>query len=157
MIPLQNITVAMLDAFIESREVSPGTRRKELAALKVFFRFLHKRGMIDSNPAAEIEAPELPDNEIIPYTSNEITRILFACESLPPADCLLARAAVLLMRWTGLRISDVAALRVDQVQDGQVRVFTQKNRRPVLIPLPAEVVEALEALKAYQDEHPGDI
>ena len=53
---------------------------------------------------------------------------------------------VLLMRYTGLRISDVITLSRDRVKDGYLHLQTQKTGGHVLLPMPSDLREALDAL-----------
>ena len=59
---------------------------------------------------------------------------------------LRARAMVLLLRFTGLRISDVATLERERIQDGQILLHTQKTSGTVFLPIPEELQSALDAL-----------
>lgn len=51
------------------------------------------------------------------------------------------------MRHTALRISDVALLRRDRVEDGQLLIHTKKTGATIL-PLPKELVDALKVVPA---------
>jgi len=42
---------------------------------------------------------------------------------------------VLLLRYTALRISDVATLRRDRIRDGEILLRTTKNGKPVKLPI----------------------
>jgi integrase/recombinase XerD len=55
------------------------------------------------------------------------------------------RALVLLLRWSGLRISDAVTLSVERVNAGRLFLYTAKTGTPVWVPLPPETVMALEA------------
>jgi integrase len=59
-----------------------------------------------------------------------------------------ARAMVLLLRYTGLRISDVASLRRDRVTEGKILLHTQKTGGLVYLPMPVDLQWALDALPA---------
>jgi len=59
---------------------------------------------------------------------------------------LRARAMLLLLRYTGLRISDVATLRKDRIQNGQIFLRTKKTGGLVFLPIPKVLEEALAAL-----------
>ena len=48
------------------------------------------------------------------------------------------------MRYTGLRISDVAALERDRIQGGQMLLHTQKTGGTVFLPVPGELQDALD-------------
>ena len=52
----------------------------------------------------------------------------------------------LLLRYSGLRISDVSTLERDRVRDGQILLHTQKTGGQVFLPIPNELQQALDAL-----------
>jgi integrase len=52
----------------------------------------------------------------------------------------------LLLRYTALRISDVALLERSGVREGQIFVRATKNGKPIFLPLPAVLLDALEQL-----------
>jgi integrase len=53
---------------------------------------------------------------------------------------------VLLLRYTGLRVSDVATLASDRVNNGRIYLHTMKNGKPVFLPLPAMLINVLDGL-----------
>ncbi|MDQ2841127.1 MAG: site-specific integrase [Acidobacteriota bacterium] len=53
---------------------------------------------------------------------------------------------VLLLRYTGLRISDVATLARDRVREDRIYLYTMKNGKLVFLPIPAFLREALDDL-----------
>ena len=63
---------------------------------------------------------------------------------------------VLALRYTALRISDVALLAKDGIRNGRVYLRTSKNGKPVFLPLHPELRFALEVLPAPRGaEGPG--
>jgi integrase len=83
-----------------------------------------------------------------PYEPNEIIRIIAACDSMGRGayERLRARAMTLLLRYTALRISDVALLERRRIRDGEILVRTAKNGKPVKLPVPPELQAALDIL-----------
>ena len=63
------------------------------------------------------------------------------------------RAFVLLLRYTGLRIGDVAAMKRDRIASGKLLVRTQKTGSVVHLPLPTIVLEALDALPVLSSDY----
>jgi len=53
---------------------------------------------------------------------------------------------VLLLRYTALRISDVATLEKNRVRNGEIFVRTTKNGKPVRLPVHAGLQAALDIL-----------
>lgn len=103
----------------------------------------------------------LKPNEVVPYTHEEERRILAACDQIGGArykrvDAIYerrrARAMILLLRHTALRISDVCTLRRDALcldtEKSKWRVFvrTQKSGEPVFLPIPDTLKLALDAV-----------
>ena len=81
-----------------------------------------------------------------PLESVEIEAILTAVGTLrQESSRRTARAALLLLRDTGMRISDVALLKRQQVDFGSGRLVrtAKKNRKPITLPLSGECLEAL--------------
>jgi integrase len=141
--------VEHLDAFRAGRKISPTTALKELQTLRQFFDFCLERHWIESNPAKKIKLPRnIRPEEIVPYTQTETAAILAACDAIGrgPYERLRARAMVLLLRYTGLRISDVATLARNRVQGAELLLHTQKTGGTVFLPVPDELKQALEEL-----------
>jgi integrase len=100
------------------------------------------------NPAKEVKAPTIKLKPKEPYPQEEVIQILSACDELGRGsyERHRARAMVLLLRYTGLRISDVATLARDRVRDDRIFLYTMKNGKPVFLPIPAFLREALDSL-----------
>ncbi len=146
---LMELTVERLDAYRAGRELSPTTSMKELQTLRQFIAFCQERRWISENPAKKIKAPRnIRPEEVVPYTRIEVGKIVAACDVIGRGsyERLRARAMVLLLRYTGLRISDVATLERDRVQGGQILLHTQKTGGTVFLPVPEELQTALAAL-----------
>ncbi|HEY7390309.1 MAG TPA: hypothetical protein VH640_17465 [Bryobacteraceae bacterium] len=64
-----------------------------------------------------------------PYSLNDITKIIAACDVVGPGayERLRARAMVLLLRYTALSISDVATLEKNRIRGGEILFERQKT------------------------------
>src|SRR5262249_19221054 len=97
----------------------------------------------------------------VPYTLQEESMILSACDQIGGGkynrsgaryEQLRARAMILLLRHTALRVSDVSTLRKDAVSwdpeqnTWRVLLYTQKTGDPVLLPIPDQLKLVLDAL-----------
>jgi site-specific recombinase XerD len=155
---IDEIGVEDVDAYRASRKISSATWLKELEILRQFSTFCMARKWADENPAAGVEKPKnLKANEVIPYTREEVVRILAACDGMGrgPYERLRARATVLLLRYTALRIADVALLSKDRVRDGQINVRTMKTGQCVWLPVHPELQAALDILPAPRGGEAG--
>jgi len=152
-IDMAEIAVDILDAFRAARGLSLNAGARELKLLRQFFGFCLARHWIPENPAAGIKGPRnVQPNEVEPYTPAEVESMLDACDRFGRNDYerLRARAMVLTMRYTGLRIGDVAMLAKDRIsRDGaRWRIFlhTEKTGKPVFLPIADELRLALNAV-----------
>jgi site-specific recombinase XerD len=109
---LDDVEIETIDLFRAKRPISAMTWTKELAILRNFFGFCVSRKWAYSNPAREVKSPKVKPKPKEPYTEEEVTQILLACDQLGRGSYERSRALamVLLLRYTGLRISDVATL-----------------------------------------------
>jgi site-specific recombinase XerD len=159
---LRDVTIDVLEDFRRTRKIGLVTWKVELQALRTFFAYFVSRKWIATNPAKEMKTPRnIKPNEVVPYTLREESEILAACDLIGGAkyqrtcavyERLRARAMVLLLRHTALRISDVCTLRKDAVTWDQERstwrvfIRTQKSGEPVFLPIPDGLKLVLDAL-----------
>ncbi|MDE3157100.1 MAG: tyrosine-type recombinase/integrase [Acidobacteriota bacterium] len=142
---LRQLDVQALREFRESWTYAPTTKAKTLEALRAFFRFAADAGWIVSNPARALKPPRLAPKPTLPFSEAEIKRLLDACKRFKGNGDRLY-ALVLLLRHSGLRISDAVALTRDRLVGDKVFLYTQKTGVPVSVPLPKKVTTALRKL-----------
>lgn len=154
---VSDLTVEILDGFRASRKIAPITASKELQQLRQFCQFCVERRWMEKNPARSIKQPRnLKPNDVEPYTSQEVAAILGACDFIGQNayERLRAKAIILTLRYTALRIGDVAMLERNRItKEGNYwRVFlrTEKNGKPVFLPIPEEMKAALDFLPIPQ-------
>jgi integrase len=121
---------------------------KKLELLRTFFRFCDDRNWISGNPARKIKNPKITDRPTMPFAREEQLEILRALESFkhsPSRRERRLRALILLLRYSGLRISDAVTLSRDRINAGKLFLYTSKAGTPVFCPLPDIVTEALDS------------
>ena len=121
-----------------------------------FFGLLSRPRLDQRQPASSHQESRgnIKPADVVPYTpQREVAKIIAACDAIGsgPYERLRARAMVLFFDYTALRISDVATLARDRVQDGEILLRTQKTGGPVYLPIPEELQEALDALPAREE------
>jgi site-specific recombinase XerD len=124
-VALADVNLEVLEDFRPTRHIGPVTWKVELQALRTFFGFCVRHKWISSNPAKELNGPRnIKPNEVVPYTPNGESQILAACAKIGGGkynrsgaryEQLRARAMIMLLRHTALRISDVYTLRKDAI------------------------------------------
>lgn len=150
---IDKITTDELGKMKEGWQVRPSTAIKKLERLRSFFKFCLDRDWIAKNPAKALKAPK----EILivtkPYDESEIEKIAWAIPLFPRKGIYgednreRIKAFVAVLRWTGLRIRDVVLLHRSKVSDTHIVVRTQKNGKPVKLPLHPEMKQALDSMK----------
>jgi integrase/recombinase XerD len=145
---LDDVEIETIDLFRAKRPISAMTWTKELAILRNFFSFCVSRKWTYSNPAKEVKPPKVKPRPKEPYTEEEVTQILLACDQLGRASYERSRAQgmVLLLRYTGLRISDVITLSRDRLKADRIYLHTMKNGKNIFLPIPPLLRETLDAL-----------
>jgi site-specific recombinase XerD len=146
----------------ERRPIKPMTQVKEIQTLRAFFTFCTDRKWTESNPAAKVKMPARDLNPTMPFTHNEIKAMLDACHGYGEGGGtddwrkrseLRARALILLLMYSGLRISDAALLRRDRldVRTRKIMLRTEKTHQPVYLTLHSDAYNALRALPIESD------
>ena len=149
---LADFGVDTLSRFRATWPDGPRTAGKNLERLKAFFRFALERKWIESNPAKLLRPPKVAACPTMPLTSDEMIKILAACDTLQNTTHASGRmnvrrlkALVLLMRYSGIRISDAVALTTDRLDGKKLFLYTAKTGVPIYTVLPDSVLHALEA------------
>jgi integrase len=106
---LADLSVTRLDAFTDTWTGGPRYFAKNLERLRAFCQFCVDRDWLPKNPAKAIKPPRIPRRPTLPFTAQEMTQILAACDRYC-GNRPRVRAFVLVLRYSGLRISDAIAL-----------------------------------------------
>ena len=125
------------------------TINKKLSALRSFFRFALKRGLVEKDPAHALAG--LKKSKPLPQflREGEMDRLLDGMEWGEDYKDVLARTLLLLLYETGLRRSELAGLNDGDIDFGvcQLKVTGKRNKQRI-VPFGAELAEAL---KGYMD------
>jgi integrase len=143
---LRQISVDSLRLFRQTWTDSPLYASKNLERVRAFFRFCQQAGWIKHNPALSVKPPKVTQNPTLPFSRDEMKRILDACGKYGGNQARI-KAFVLTMRYTGLRIGDTIRLSKSQVSDEKVFVRTAKTGQPVTVPVPPEVMTTLAKIE----------
>jgi integrase/recombinase XerC len=131
------------------RQNKKSTIARKLSAVRSFFKFLVKQGVIEENPAELILTPK-QEKTIPTYLSvDEIFRLLDSIQT----DTLLGlrnRAIFETLYSSGIRVAELAGLNFSDLDfsSGVVRVLGKGNKERI-IPIGQE---ALKAIAAYREQ-----
>ena len=146
---LDSIHVETMDRYALWRAKGGWAWIKEIELLRQFFEFCRDREWTSKNLARSLKRPILHEaNDIVPYTPKDIIQIIAACDQIGRTsyERRRARAMVLLMRFAGLRISDVVTLSHDHIKGTRLIKRAVKNHQMIRVELPSAVLTALEVL-----------
>ena len=125
------------------------TINKKLSALRSFFRFALKRGLVEKDPAHALAG--LKKSKPLPQflREGEMDRLLDGVDWGENYKDVRARTLLLLLYETGLRRSELAGLNDGDIDFGacQLKVTGKRNKQRI-VPFGAELAEAL---KGYMD------
>jgi integrase/recombinase XerC len=141
-------------AHLHARALDATTIARKLAAVRSWFRFLVRRGVLERNVAREVRGPR-PPRKLVSFLP--IDEAMSLMDAKRPDGAAQARdAAVLEMLYaTGLRVSELAGLDLDDLDRAQhtVRVLG-KGRKERIVPYGRR---AASALGAYLDVRGGGV
>lgn len=144
---VQDLDLRRVRAFIYSlhgRNKNSSVARK-LSALRTFFRYLRKNEVIAHDPAATVATPKVEGYLPTVLSVDEIFSLL---EMPGPSDTFAARdrAALELLYAAGIRVAELTALNLDQVDltEEMVRIKGKGNKER-LVPMGTPAREAILA------------
>lgn len=112
---IDGVRLAHLQAYQRAlavgEKLSAASQNRKADAIKTFFRFLCEEEYIPFDPAERLIPPDAPEHEPRILTEDEYTRLRAAC-SHNPRDL----AIIELVLQTGVRVSEVTALRLSDCQ-----------------------------------------
>lgn len=106
---------------------------RALSALRGFFRFLQEQGLTKSDPTLELESPRLL-RSLPHFLSFQEVEALLAAPNPGTPQGLRDKAMLELIYATGLRVSELVGLKVEQVRldPGFLRVIGKGNKERVV-------------------------
>jgi integrase len=153
---LDDIDTELLERWLAGRDVSNRTRQKYVNALNMIFRRAKRVWKLATNPAVDLERPRVRNTkDIETYTPEEVWALVRQADEQDGASFLVAA-------FCGLRIGEVLALRVREVDFARrvIRVVrnyvnyheeTPKSHKMRAVPMAEPVARALAQL--LQREH----
>ncbi len=126
------------------------TAARKVASAKSFFKFLTREGTIKDNPAKDMSSPSVGKPLPKPITISQVRRLLEQPAKINTLEAKRDKAMLELLYASGMRISELTALNVGDVDTagGYVRCFG-KGKKERLIPI---YEQAARAVKEYTEE-----
>jgi integrase len=165
---LDQITSGDIDLFYAGWELDARAKGKRLGTLRAFFRFCLNRKWLAENPVTADIKPPLGANRVAnkaPFTDDEIHRILTACDRMPALAWSSGKGSgvwtgddvkdfILMMVYTGLRISDVGLLHMNRLKGNEVFLRAKKNGGDVFTYIPDWLRDRLNGRARVKGDRP---
>ena len=135
------LTAFVLD--LHERGYSDKTKTRKVASTKALFGFLLEEGVIDKNPMEDFASPGVGESLPETLSVEEVEALLSVEKALTPMS-LRDRAMIEIMYATGVRVSELVSLDIDDVDldENFVRCMG-KGSKERIIPVHDEAVEAV--------------
>jgi len=141
----EDITQEYIEAFRDTLladKYTPKTVSRKLNAVKTFFRYLMAENHISKDPSASVAHPKI-EISMPKYLSQMEYRAL---RDVVRDDIRIAAIIELILQ-TGMRISEVANLKIENIKPDKVKIEAYATQVERSIPLNASAKEAIEAYK----------
>lgn len=141
-------------AFLAERQYSRATMARKLATLRSFYKFLMRRGHVQSNPVAPIRTPKQEKRLPKCLTVDDVRKLL----STPDDGTLLGtRDAAMLQTLysTGVRVSELVDLNLEDVDliGGCIHV-RGKGKKERIAPIGQTAIEAIQRYLRLRQANP---
>lgn len=120
--------------FIQNFDYKKTTIARKIAAIRTFFKYLHKTQYLSSNPAENLNSPKKPKALPKFLTDAEMTNLLDSVHTDTPAG--LRNKAILELLWaTGMRISELSGLNFDNLNldENEITVFGKGAKERIVL------------------------
>jgi integrase/recombinase XerC len=140
-------------SFLHRKNKKSSIARK-ISTLRSFFKYLIREQVIPSNPAKSVSSPKVEKTLPTTLTVDEAFRLMESPRGIPEKSseaskqsCVRDRAILELLYSSGLRVSELVGLNLNQLDSdlGIVKVMG-KGRKERIVPVG---VKAIDALKTY--------
>jgi integrase/recombinase XerD len=149
---VQQLDLAFFEAYRRDWPGGPTTAVKRIDRLRSFCAWCVEHGWMKKNYAKSLRPPaNRAVAPTLPYTRDEFSALLKACDRATPwdneeraANRRRLKTLILLLRFSGLRISDALQLNMQKIIGGRINLYMQKTKVQVCVPIPTWLIEELD-------------
>ncbi|MBL7214878.1 MAG: tyrosine recombinase XerC [Phycisphaerae bacterium] len=145
-------TIRRFMAALGQLQYSKSTTARKLATLRSFYKFLVKRDYLSSNPVTTIKTPK-QDKKLPKFLEYEQVQQLL---NTPPANSWLGsrdRAIMEVLYSTGMRVSELVALNMDDVDFlSEVIHIRGKGKKERISPIGSSALQAIQGYIEFRNK-----
>ncbi|MCX8053875.1 MAG: tyrosine recombinase XerC [Armatimonadetes bacterium] len=147
--PVDQMLVRRYLARLHKSGLAKSSMVRKLAAIRAFYGYLLRRGVVETDPTEGVRGPRLPRGLPKTLLEDQIESLMNAPDPNTPLG-LRDRAILETLYATGLRVSELLGLTVDDVNGGsdEIRVIGKRNKERIVL-LGSKARQALDAYLAY--------
>jgi integrase/recombinase XerC len=135
-------------AWLDRKGEQKASLARKLAALRTFYRYLYRHTAKDTNPAAQVRTPKLPQRLPRVLTKDDANALM----ELPCGNSVKARrdrAILETLYSTGARVSELVSLNQEDLDTSRGLVRLRgKGRKERIVPIGDVALEAVEDYRA---------
>jgi integrase/recombinase XerC len=142
-------TLRRFIAHLMQVDVKKSSIARKLSAIRTFFRYLNREGILTSNPARLVATPRREQRLPAVLTADDAIRLMESPKAKKPADhdaMLRDRAVLETLYSTGIRASELIGMNREDIDrhDSLIRI-RGKGRRERIVPVGAKALDAIDA------------
>ncbi len=139
----------------DSGRLSPFSVQGYVRTIKAFWSWLLEEDYIQENPIARLKLPRVPHKVIVTFTPEQIQALIHSLDRRTPTG-FRNYTIILLLLDTGIRLSELTNLEIDDIDFGQSRmIINGKGNRERIVPFGIQVRRALWRYTRDYQPHPA--
>lgn len=158
-VDIQAVTVTNLNSYIlylEKEHFAASTISRNIAAIKSFYHYLWKKGIVREDISEQLKAPKVQRQSPEVLTRQEMERLLCQPNDGTPKG-MRDKAMLELLYATGIRVSELIALKVADVNLMLDYIVCRDSNKERFIPMNQKAAQALNIyLKQAREVMVGD-
>jgi integrase/recombinase XerD len=141
----RDLIIDYIMAMKADQEYASSTVARKVAAIKSFFHYLVDHGWLEDDPTATLDSPKVRKRLPKAIASEDLERLLAEPANDRTAKGLRDRALLELLYATGLRVTEVVSLDVDDVNlaSSTLRLVRSRDKGERIVPIHDRAIEPL--------------
>jgi len=143
-------------SYLSTQKLQKSSISRILSSIRSFYRFLHKEGYVQKNPARLVASPKVPKKLPAFLTVDDVFNLVEAPERTSEEESqeltkTRDRAILEILYGSGIRVSELVGLNIEDInlKEGVMRV-KGKGKKERLVPIGRKAIEALKSYLSYR-------